>query len=263
MAELTPRIVTNDDPDAIVQCRVCGAEKETRSMVGHVGAAHKLKAEEYVEKYGLEAGRDFCYAGSASKGRQKVATVEDEALRDLTPSERKFYDDYSQEIFGQVDRDPAQLPTVMSLTLDVIQLTRIRKQMEVIAGKGKVDKEKLPSDKVIDAIVRNQKYTAERIQATMKALGIDREGKLKNKAQIKSTPFCLLSGYCDELERMTPPQAASLEAEERKLLATMTDRISRLYLSVAPDIQETEEEENGSLPSLDVDRIIQEANIEL
>lgn len=256
-----PKIVTNDDPEAIVQCRVCGESKEARSMGGHVGAAHQLKAAEYVEKYGPEAGKDFYYGGSAQKGRQKVATIEDEALKGLSPSERTFYEDYSQEIFGQIDRDPAQWPVVMSLTLDVISLNRIRAQMDKLNKAS--DKEKMPPLAVINALVVNQKNTAQRVQDAMESLGISREQKIKNRAQIKSTPFALISGYLDELERMTPQQAASLENEERKLDDVVKERKNKLYLSVAPDITETEEEEDAALSSLDVDRIIADANIEL
>jgi DNA replication initiation complex subunit (GINS family) len=122
---------------------------------------------------------------------------------------------------------------------------------------------KLPDSKTIDALVRSLKYTEERIRAQMKSLGIAREDKLKNRAQIKSTPFALIAGYMDELERMTPQQAMSLENEERKLYAIVKERINKFYVSLAPDIVAEEEDDDGSLSSLDVERIVADLDIEM
>ena len=259
---LQPKLVTNDDPKAPVRCRVCGDEKEAGQMSGHLGKKHKgINLAVYVETYGADAGKDFyIHRRGPAKPVDPEAppkppsnlSMEDEVLSRLSTSERKFYDEYAQEIFGQVDRDVAQWPVVMSLTLDMIELTRLRAK----ASAG----DNIKDPKISAAIATATKYTEERIRGQMKDLGISRAAKQQNKAQIRSTPFSLISGYMDELERSTPAQLHTLEHEERKLDSVVLERKKKLYYSVAPEITESQD---GAVPSLEIDDIIADAGIEI
>jgi len=257
------------DADRLVICQICKKELAAKSLLGHIGKVHSSKMAEYKREFPKNAQDFHLYrrgvldqvpAKKPSKKAVKVfpegTTIEEELLDTLSASERIFYDQFSDEVFQQTDRDMVQTPIIMSLTFDMIQLKRYRATQ--ISGQLHDD------PKVVAALAEAMKNTEDRIRKQMDALGISRTAKLKNKAQIRSTPFCIISGYYDEMERMTPEQHQVLENEERKQLASMNERVQKWYLANAVDLEPLPEEtEDGTLKSLDFAKILADANVEL
>ena len=251
-----------------VVCRICAKDFVAKQLTGHVGTKHGMKMAAYIDRYPGTEGDFWCYRRvavvpkpftkkqKAPKEFPEGTTIEDELLETLSPGERVFYDQFSDEVFNQTDRDMVQSPIIMSLTFDMIQLKRYRATQ--ISGQLHND------PKVVAALAEAMKNTEDRIRKQMDALGVSRTAKLKNKAQIRSTPFSLISGYYDEMERMTPEQHQVLENEERKQLTSMNERVQKWYIAIAVDLDPVPEEtEDGTLKSLDYATILAEANVEL
>lgn len=253
-----------------VTCRICQKVVTNRGMLPHL-VKHQYRKQQYIDEFpGTED--DFVDFMAVARAKRKAnlieenlppkvlpagSSIEDELLSTLSDPEREFYDNFTDEVFGQIDRDMVQFPIIMSLTLDMIQLKRYRSVQ--ISQKGVSD-----DAKVIAAQSEAMKSCEDRIRKQMDSLGISRTAKLKNKAQIRSTPFSLISGYFDEMERMTPEQHQVLENEERKQLASMLPRIKKWYLDNAPDLEPLPEEtEDGVIQGLDFETILAAADIEL
>jgi len=179
------------------------------------------------------------------------ASVMERLLLQLKPTERQFVDDFMEKMFQQVDRDEMQVPTITDLAIETVMLMRLRDtQLKALASSKKDDvaAAKLASEQV--------KVITESIRKSMDKLGVSREAKLKNKVQVKSTAMSLLSGYMDEIERFSPEVLSTLKTEEEKALAAMFPRVQKLILDVAPDMEETPEQD-----ALDLEALLKRADV--
>lgn len=175
-------------------------------------------------------------------------TPEEAMLAELNAKEIDEYQKIFDSVFQQVDRDEVQIPLISSLAFTIISASRIRVKTLSNAYRYNEDTEKA------------LKSAEERISKLSTLLGIDRQTKQKYKVSIKSTPSAMISGYLDEIARMSTESLQTLKAEEDRILSEITARIAKHILSVAPDkkVDPTDDDESY-VP--DLDAILRSANI--
>jgi hypothetical protein len=267
-SSLAEQLYTSD-PDREVCCRICARSNVdyrtvAKKLVGHIGGKHSKDGwskKKYLEEF-EEGADDFSHPLPPEKLRvqnsnrfseqnavynaQRRAKIEDGQALDmlleknvalLTNEEKEFYEQFVEEVFQQTDRDEVQRPQIASLAFDQIILARLRgKQLR----RGTLDKDTAKAQE--DAV----KAAELRIRLTMESLGISREAQLKRGQSIKTTPASIISGYLDEIERMSPEQLDAFVREERRVEAKMVPRIAQYILKFAPDLDRYQEEEEGT-----------------
>lgn len=275
-------------PEALIEvpCRICLLSNITKMFArvrlsGHIGGAHAKAGwtkTSYIAKW--DAALDFYTAVNNPEKRQttrnqmleinherklKRSAGVDEALdtlitenRDsLTDTECAFYDQFFEQIVQQTDRDETQMPQIASLAFDNIMVKRLRTRL-LNATKASAKIDALIATGEMEKVL---KTTEERIQKTMTALGISRDAQLKRGAIIKSTPAALISGYLDEIERMSPEMLDALQLEEKRVYAVMGPRIDKFILSAAPEIEKEDESDDASGTPLTLDQALEKAGI--
>jgi hypothetical protein len=273
----------SDSPEALmlVPCRECahnGIENmfARKALVGHLGPKHPgMKKADYIAKFGPESENDFWKQQKSTEERQmlsnRMRTINEERKRSSSNSaleslaaanregldidEQEFYDEFFEQIFQQTDRDEMQIPIITSLAMDHIMVKRMRNRL--------LDKKKIKTEDIVANVEleKQLKTTEERISKTMDALGISRAAQLKRGAIIKSTPASLISGYLDEIERMSPEMLEAFQLEERRVYAKMMPRIEKFILSEAPDIEKEDESDEGSGKPLSLEEALGRAGI--
>ena len=270
--------MTNDqnseEATRLVKCRECESSFMRKSMSGHLGKGHPgLNKSQYIQKYGLEAREDFWDKRPTAAQRQSNGTfmqeinqrrkrestfgsidiLTEDNYNNLTEAEQKFYDEYVEQLAQQVDREETQMPIISGLAFNLIRRERLTKT--ALAGKGYPDKE-------IETAI---KQIEERNEKAMKELAVSRSDALKRGAAIKSTPAMLISGYIDEIERMSPEMLDAMRLEESRVCAKMQERIERFLLSNAPDLPKEDEsdEQHSAEQPLSLEQVLARAGIQV
>jgi hypothetical protein len=195
---------------------------------------------------------------------QALDIVLEENLSLLTDAENAFYINFVEQVFQSTDRDELHRPQISSLAFDMILLMRLRYKQLKSSEPGRPGR---PANNGKDqsAILETQVKTAEdRVRKQMDNLGISREKQLERGKILKSSPASILSGYLDEIEKMSPEQLDAWEREERALLNKMEPRIEKFILRFAPDIAKDIEDDIGrdGLP-LTLDAALKRAGIDI
>ncbi len=269
----------------LVPCRICAAdgviaEFPRKALSGHIGGKHAKDGwsrAKYIERWKDDgADQDFWNRTVAPEERQKLSNqmlelnverkrgsmssalsmLVAENVNDLSAEEQEFYHEFFEQIVQQTDRDETQMPVIASLTIDHIMVKRMRSRLLNMKKNAKVE------DIIANGEIEKQlKTTEERISKTMDALGISRAAQLKRGAIIKSTPASLISGYLDEIERMSPEMLDAFQLEEKRVYAKMRPRIEKFILSEAPDIEKEDESDVGSGKPLSLEEALGRAGI--
>lgn len=285
----------DSDPERGVMCRICslaGVDYRTQAkrLMGHIGGKHRNEGwdkAKYLSRFGGGGAiNDFAFfkpdenARQEARNRLNVINAEKNAEQKrveaskfaetdaqvdaadplsvlvaankelLKPHERKFYEEFFNMVLQAVDRDELQIPAISSLAFDIVLTKRLRERQ--FKGTGTEELEK------------SIKTLEDRVAKQMNVLGISREAQLKNKVQLKSTPASLISGYLDEIERMSPEALDTLRVEEQRVLARMQPRVERLILANAPDLPKDEQDDESlDGPVLSFEEALRRANIAL
>lgn len=231
----------------IVECPECFKNYALgHSLNTHLNNKHKINKEAFIAKYPELAQRSYDVTRVVSqasqdalvKGRETIenvpldlatldsADVYEQMFAIFTPSERQHMLEYCEKIFQQVDRDQVLVPLVNALAIDDITLIKLTKDYaEQVKRKG-VN---------VEGLLKQIQDCKKRMLDGMDSLGISRVAKMKNKAQIKSTPACIISAYTDEMERFTPEILAVWNREEQKVLDEIAARVKKNLLDKLPE----------------------------
>lgn len=248
----------------LVPCRICaleGTDKRVsrKGLNGHLGAHKKdgWSRKKYIDRW-KDDGAENDFEDYQPKAEHKLIherfneprnapvdvppdvteLLSDPNLELLNADERIFYEQFYNTVLQQVDRDEVQMPVIGSLTLDMVVLKRLRRAQLEATGKKTFTSTK----ELEDAIEKAEK----RIQSSMKALCISREMLLKTREQIKSTAAGLISGYLDEIERQTAEVLDALMIDEKRALARSKERIDKMILVHARDLEPEQDDTNGN-----------------
>lgn len=277
-------------PEAIfeVQCRICSLtniEKKfsRKALAGHLNG-HKAAGWDkarYLKEFPSGESDFWMYTGSKEsqqasrnamleynhdKKISRMSSVGVNASLDalvyenrqgLAYDEQEFYDQFFEQIVQQTDRDETQMPQIASLAFDHVLVKRLRNRLLDATKKGAKTELML----VAGEVEKTLKTTEERISKTMDALGISRQAQLKRGAIIKSTPASLISGYLDEIERMSPEMLDALQLEEKRVYARMHARLEKFIFSEAPDIEKEDESDDATGRPLTLEAALSRAGI--
>lgn len=173
----------------------------------------------------------------------------------LTSEEKIFFDNYVEDLYLKTDRDETQMPLIVQLAFDMIISNRVREaQLDAFDFNSTRTSE---AQKVIllasDSQEKTLKEAQARVKASLESLGMSRKQQIDRGAAITSTPSSLVSGYLDEVERMSVDMLEALMMEERRVYAKMQKRIEEHILSkvVERDTEEDEQLDSGRIFSME------------
>lgn len=250
-------------------CPLCGKELAEKGLMGHIAVKHKLTAAAFREQFPNEAPLNTKVSPPKITKKELLDGddgdgLESEILDSMSNEERKWYKLKVEEIFMQIDRDLTLKPRVRSLVSDLILSIRYNKQLlrantkSNAEGKDRIDKDLNQAIKELES----------RIDTKMKSLGIDRQSKIANRQQSRSTASSLISGYVDEIHRQPVEVLETMEIEETKALEEVQVILAKYYFPHASDIEPTHlgtDNESGKSnytpPS--IEDVLQRAGIEL
>jgi hypothetical protein len=159
----------------------------------------------------------------------------------LSYEEAKFFDKFVEHIVQQTDRDDTQMPIITGLAFDMVFLDRLR-NFQLRRGRSE---DGIAANKDFDTTV---KQVQDRIGKTMDMLGVSRSEQIKRGQIIKSSPASLISGYLDEIERMSPEVLRALILDEKRIYARSHARVQQFILSKAAEIEKEEESDETGRP---------------
>lgn len=276
-----------------VICRVCqtstlknGQPLTRGKLTGHLkthtiplpGRGNKTRCftmADYEKKFGKKAMSDFEHIPNSaeviSKNRQTIIAYNageldqpmipgterdpnmssiDEMKAGLGQAELVEFNRIYESVFQQVDRDEVQIPRVASYSFYIIALNRcVAKQMV---------RNYAYNENVENSIKQNE----DRIRKLAVELGISREQRLKARANLKSSPGALISGYVDELERCSVDMLSTMAIEEEIALREVNARVAEYILAVAPTMKEKYIDGDDSAAP-DLRAVLQRANLSL
>jgi hypothetical protein len=276
-----PDVSTEQIWEADKTCLICISEgnpspkvfKSASALTGHFRSHKRTPTkvwtkDAYIKKYGDKAKEQMVFK---PKTPEQVAVATEYLLRgkegipahperepeeqsfvdrmksSLTNGERREFDNTVDLLFQQVDRDPLQRPRIATLALYQIYLNRL---MEVQFKTKKYDENTEKAIKQADV----------QINKLMAELGLTRKQRLDSRADIKSTPASLISGYLDELERMNPEMLVQMRLEQDKILEESMARIRKFIISAAPE-SKSELGDEGIRVVPDIETVLKRANI--
>lgn len=249
-------------------CPLCGKEIPHVGFLGHVSGAHKLNAAKFIEQYPDEPPLIMNPRKVVQQEKLDAAEgsneLENDVLDGMTLEEIKWFKVKVEEIFNEIDRDLTLKPRIVALVSDFILSMRYNKQLLKANSKPNSDGKSTINKDLNQAI----KELESRIDTKMRSLGIDRQSKVANRQQSRSTPSTLISAYLDEIQRQPDEVLETLRIEEDKALAEVRAVLEKMYFPNAADIEPTHlgKEDDSGRPAYvppSIDDIIQRAGVEL
>lgn len=224
----------------------------------------KIPAPIYKDEEEVKRVRENAIKNSHFSKRKRVREGLSQVLEGLNKpvremlvgTERDFFDQYVEDLYQKTDRDESQMPVIMSIAFDMIQVTRLRSTQ--LSFSGRTDTKDFAD---LDGLEKALKEAEGRIARGMKALGIDRESQLKRGQSIKSTPACMIAGYLSEVENMTPEVLEALMLEEKRVYANMMSRIEKYILSKVTEKREEEAKDVVSDRPLSLEEAFERAGV--
>lgn len=278
------QVEPKNSPEALrqVACKICARDGITKmvarkGMTGHLGAHSKMgwTAKKYRETWGDEdffhwinpparqqASKIFLQQNNPAKlpnrGRRDGVTAALDQLntaivKGFSREEGDFYESSVDHLSQSTERDETQSATISSLVMDQIVVKRLRSRIMIATMPN------ASADDIIESaeLEKTLKTTETRITTAMEKLGLTRDAQIKRGQVIKSTPASIISGYVDEIERMSPDMLDALELEEKRVWARTTPRIQKYILANAPDLEKKDIDDDASGRSLSFEEVLQ------